>query len=181
MPDHRVLDLLAREMGLDLGIRDPESALAELDHFGPWTGRRPAVDAPGDLTPDGGAPAGGDGLLLATWPLLLDRGRMQDGEPFLAGTARRTTALLSPATAKELGVERGAQVTITGDRGSVTVPLEIAEMPDGVVWLPTNSAGCAVRRDVAAGTGARVTVVAVGPDEGASADDAASTVEEASS
>ncbi len=165
MPDHRVLDLLAREMGLDLGIRDPESARAELDRLGPWGGSRPTVSSAGDSASDGGAPADGEGLLLATWPLLLDRGRMQDGEPFLAGTARRTTALLSASTAKELGLERGARAIVTGDRGSVTVPVDIAEMPDGVVWLPTNSAGCAVRRDLAAGTGARVTVVPAGTDE----------------
>jgi len=33
-------------------------------------------------------------------------------------------------------------------------------MPDRVVWLPTNTAGCAVRRDLGAGHGSLVTVSA---------------------
>ena len=42
--------------------------------------------------------------------------------------------------------------------GEITVPLRIADMPDRVVWLPTNSAGCAVRRQLGAGHGASVRV-----------------------
>ena len=50
-----------------------------------------------------------------------------------------------------------------GDRGvragSVTVPLAVTEkMADGVVWLPTNSPGSAVRADLGAGHGSRVTL-----------------------
>jgi NADH-quinone oxidoreductase subunit G len=46
----------------------------------------------------------GDGdVVLATWPLLLDRGRMQDGEPFLAGTARASVARV------ESGARRAAR------------------------------------------------------------------------
>ncbi len=39
--------------------------------------------------------------LLATWRQLLDSGRMQDGEPSLAGTARPVVARMSAATAAE--------------------------------------------------------------------------------
>jgi len=42
--------------------------------------------------------------------------------------------------------------------GEITVPLQIAEMPDRVVWLPVNSAGCAVRGGLGAGHGTLVTV-----------------------
>jgi len=34
----------------------------------------------------------------------------------------------------------------------------IADMPDRVVWLPANSAGCAVRSELGAGHGTLVTV-----------------------
>ena len=44
------------------------------------------------------------------------------------------------------------------DRGEITVPLQIADMPDRVVWLPANSAGCAVRSGLGAGHGTLVTV-----------------------
>ena len=31
------------------------------------------------------------------------------------------------------------------DAGSLTLPVELGDLPDGVVWLPTNARGCAVR------------------------------------
>ena len=62
-------------------------------------------------------------------------------------------ARLSAATAAEIGCTDGEALTVSNDRGSVTVPLAVTEMPDRVVWLPTNSAGCAVRRTLAAGSG----------------------------
>jgi NADH-quinone oxidoreductase subunit G len=42
--------------------------------------------------------------------------------------------------------------------GSVTVPLAVTDMADGVVWLPANSTGSAVRADLVAGHGSRVTL-----------------------
>ena len=49
-------------------------------------------------------------------------------------------------------------MTVRPRLGSVTVPLEVTEMADGVVWLPTNSPGSAVRADLGAGHGSRVTL-----------------------
>jgi NADH-quinone oxidoreductase subunit G len=114
--------------------------------------------------------------LLATWHNLLDVGRMQDGEPNLAGTARQAVAKMSAATAAEAGLAvpsgrlGGAKVRISTSRGSIVVPVEITAMPDRVVWLPTNSAGCPVRRDLAAGHGSLVTVSAEGSSTNPRAD-----------
>jgi NADH-quinone oxidoreductase subunit G len=96
--------------------------------------------------------------LLATWHNLLDAGRMQDGEPNLAGTARAAVARMSASTAAEAGTADGGKVTVATRRGEITVPVEIADMPDRVVWLPTNSAGSAVRRVLGAGHGSEVMV-----------------------
>ena len=74
--------------------------------------------------------------LLSTWHQLLDSGRMQDGEPALAGTARPVVARMSAATAAEAGAADGDKVTVATDRGSVTVPVEVVPMADHVVWLP---------------------------------------------
>ena len=76
--------------------------------------------------------------------MLLDDGRLQDGERFLAGTARPAVARLSPVTAAEIGVSDGDPVTVASAHGHITVPLEITEMPDRVVWLPLNSSGTAI-------------------------------------
>jgi NADH-quinone oxidoreductase subunit G len=96
--------------------------------------------------------------VLATWHNLLDSGRMQDGEPNLAGTARRPVARMSAWTAEEAGTAGGSKVTVATGHGSVTVEVEITDMPNRVVWLPTNSAGCAVRGELGAGHGSVVSL-----------------------
>ena len=82
--DYRALDMLADEMGEFLGTRTVREVRAEMERIGPWQGARAAAPTvePGDV------PSVEDGtLVLATWRHLLDRGSLQDGEPFLAGTA----------------------------------------------------------------------------------------------
>jgi NADH-quinone oxidoreductase subunit G len=160
LPDHRVLDMIAAAAGEVLGMRGTEQVRAQLGELGAWEGTRikaPSVPAtsPARLEPpteDGGK------AVLATWPLLLDAGRLQDGEPYLAGTAHRAAARLSAATVAALG--GGNEVTVGTDRGTVTLPLIVTDMPDGVVWLPTNSARCAVRATLGADAGDVVTVSA---------------------
>ncbi|WUI04580.1 NADH-quinone oxidoreductase subunit G [Spirillospora sp. NBC_00431] len=154
MSDLRVLDALADEMDVHLGLPGPDAARRELTELGGYRGDRP--DAPNVAPPLPPHPERGEAL-LATWRLLLDRGRLQDGEPFLAGTAKGAVARLSPATAAEIGAT--GTVTVSAARGEVTLPLEItAGLPDRVVWLPTNSAGCAVHRDLGAASGGVVRI-----------------------
>jgi NADH-quinone oxidoreductase subunit G len=126
---------------------------------------RPASNRRASGSSDRGRAVPGAGeAVLATWHNLLDVGRMQDGEPHLAGTARPAVARMSAATAAEAGVGDGAKVSVATSRGEIRVPVEITAMPDRVVWLPTNSAGCSVRRDLGAGHGSLVTVFAPGGD-----------------
>jgi NADH-quinone oxidoreductase subunit G len=49
-------------------------------------------------------------------------------------------------------------VAVRTERGSITVPVEITDIPDRVVWLPLGSAGCAVHRELGVGPGALVTI-----------------------
>src|ERR1019366_4996323 len=133
-------------MDVHLGLPDAAAARGELAALGPWAGiraPRPAEPGPGgrghreharwDLGP-------GEAV-LATWHRLLDPGRMQDGEPFLAGTARAVVARMSPATTAEVGTIDGGRVTVATDHGSVTAAVQTTAMPDRVVWLPTHSLG----------------------------------------
>ncbi|MBU3750580.1 MAG: NADH-quinone oxidoreductase subunit G, partial [Mycobacterium sp.] len=94
--------------------------------------------------------------ILAGWRMLLDCGRLQDGEPHLAGTARPAVAQLSASTAASIGAVDA--VTVSTGRGSLTLPLEITEMPDRVVWLPLNSPGSAVHATLGVTTGAVVRI-----------------------
>jgi NADH-quinone oxidoreductase subunit G len=161
--DLHVLGRIADEMDVHLGLPDAAAARRELAALGPWAGTRapgPAEHGPGgrghrehaqwDLGP-------GEAV-LATWHQLLDTGRMQDGEPFLAGTARAVVARMSSATAAEVGTTDGGRVTVATDHGSVTAAVQTTAMPDRVVWLPTHSLGCEVRSELGAGHGTLVTL-----------------------
>ena len=158
LSDLRVLNALAAEMDVHLGLPGPERARAELTELGGFKGTRPA--APTVYAEPLPEPVAGQAL-LASWRLLLDRGRMQDGEPFLAGTAHPAVARLSPATAQE--IDAGEKVTISTERGSLTLPVQLTEgLPDRVVWVPANSEGCSVFRDLGVSAGAVVDLSAGG-------------------
>ncbi len=153
MPDHRVLDLLAAELGEFLGTRTVEQVDAEMAELGPWTGER----ALRPRTARGSVPRPLIGeAILATWHELLDAGSLQDGEPFLAKTARPALARMSAATAEGAGVGEGDQVQISTKAGAITLPVAITAMPDHVVWVPTNSAGSPVRATLDVDAGAAV-------------------------
>ncbi len=161
LPDLRVLDAIAAEARRPLSLPDVAAARAELDRLGPWQGARvPMSGTAPSATPE---PGPGEAV-LAGWRMLLDAGRMQDGEPFLAGTARPPVVRLSADCAAELGVREGDPVTVATDRGSVTLPLAITDLPYRVVWLPICSPGSEVYWQLGAQIG---DVVRIGP----SADD----------
>ena len=155
MSDHRVLDLLADEMGEPLGTRTLAAVRAGMRALGPWTGDRAAAPV---VQPVEVPSLEAGQAVLATWHHLLDSGRMQDGEPFLAGTAPKARALLSATTAAAIGLAEGDTVQVTAGSGAITVPVTITEMADHVIWLPTNSPGSAVRQTLGVDAGAVVSL-----------------------
>ena len=164
LSDAEVLDAIAAESGSSLGLKTPGDAYAELAEFGAWDGAR--VAAPEVQAGAAHAPVRGEAV-LSTWSLLLDRGRLQDGEPYLAGTAHRPVARMSAATAAGLvggtaGEALGSleTVTVATGRGRIELPLSITDMPDGVVWLPCNSGPSQVRATLGASSGAMVRISA---------------------
>ncbi len=155
MSDFRVLDMLADHLDVVLGLRTVEQTRGEIAQLEAWDGLHapgPVSSATEPVHPEVGSAA------LATWPLLLDAGRLQDGEAYLAGTAHRAVARLSAATAAEIGLDDGADLTVSTASGWITVPSVITQMPDRVVWLPTNSPGCTVRADLGVDAGALVSI-----------------------
>jgi NADH-quinone oxidoreductase subunit G len=160
--DLYVLGAIADQMDVHLGLPDAAAARAELAALGAWRGTRPEPPAATTAWP-AETPArtsGGLDVRLASWHQLLDSGRMQDGEPSLAGTARPVVARMSPATAAEAGLTDGDKVTVAADHGSVTVPVELVPMADHVVWLPAAGlpGGTTLRAELGAGHGAMVTL-----------------------
>jgi NADH-quinone oxidoreductase subunit G len=152
LPDARILAGVADELGRPLGFRTSAEAHERMVEMGPWDGERAGL-------PQTPAAASAPGLregqvALATWKLMLDNGSMQDGEKYLRATARTPVARVSETTARGLG----SMVTIEGDRGSITLPVEpTADIADDVVWVPANSTGNGVLADLASpGSGVRL-------------------------
>ncbi|MGA1145587.1 MAG: NADH-quinone oxidoreductase subunit G [Candidatus Nanopelagicales bacterium] len=155
--DASVLAMLADAMGHPLPGSVNELR-AQMGRLGRWTGARTTMSGSPATVP---ATVASDGVRLETWRLLLDLGVMQEGDPHLAATARPTVARMSAATARAHDISDSA--TVHGPTGSITVPVEIDDsMVDSVVWLPMNSEGSRVYRDLGAGHGAAVRVSAGG-------------------
>ena len=157
LADHRVLHALAAELDVDLGLPTAAAAWAELSALGSTPARRsarPLVGVPEPVTVEPGQ------AVLASWRLLIDNSSLADGEPHLAGTAKPPRALTSAATAAEIGAAADQPVTVSTDRGAITLPLSIVDMPDRVVWLPANSPGSAVYRMLGVDAGCIVSIAA---------------------
>ncbi|OBB47348.1 NADH-quinone oxidoreductase subunit G [Mycobacterium sp. 852002-51961_SCH5331710] len=155
IPDLRVLNFLADEIGVALNLPTASAAGDEISRLGMWAGRRP--DAP-NVPPSKRTPPVEGQAVLAGWRMLLDEGRLQDGEPHLAGTARTPVARLSAATAAEIGADDGDLITARTPRGTITLPLAITDMGDRVLWLPLNSPGSAVHRSLGVSPGDVVSI-----------------------
>ncbi|MEO3747015.1 NADH-quinone oxidoreductase subunit G [Plantactinospora sp. B5E13] len=162
MTDARVLDAIAAQLDVRLGTGDVFSVRRELGALPPTRATRTAAPAVAPAEPV--RPGAGEAV-LATWHQLVDNGTLIEGDPHLGGTARPSLVRLGKGTAEALGVADGDAVTVGTDRGALTLPVAITDMPDGVVWLPTNSPGATVRRSLGVTSGAvvRLTAGAAGP------------------
>ncbi|MHA4817150.1 NADH-quinone oxidoreductase subunit G [Streptomyces aculeolatus] len=158
--DQRVLHMLADALDVHLGLPDARTVRAELDRLGVSTGG-PRPTPPDERAAPLPQPGPGEAV-LAGHRLLLDEGRLQEGDAALAGTRHEAAARLSPATAEATGVADGDPVAVTGPAGTVTLPLRItAELPDQVVWLPLQSTAPGVTAATGANPGDLVQVSAV--------------------
>lgn len=173
MADHRVLDAIADALGVELGLPTLDAARAEIEQLGPWDGSRVPAPAVESIEPPQIDPGQ---AVLASWRMLLDSGRLQDGEAFLAGTAKRPVARVSAGTAAAVvvpdrtgGLRDGEPLTVSTAHGSITLPVVITDMPDHVVWLPTRSPGSTVHASLCAGAGSLVRLSGAAPSTDATA------------
>jgi len=134
--DVRILSMLADEIGKPINLATIKSARNEFDSIGNWDGPRSAMK----LVPaNTGKTASGDEAVLNSWRNLLDKGSLQDGEDNLAGTARKSIVVISPARAKSLGVNESDLVRVSNKYGAITLPCCISDIEESSVWLPRNS------------------------------------------
>ncbi|MFC2730229.1 MAG: NADH-quinone oxidoreductase subunit G [Pauljensenia sp.] len=156
--DRLVFDALASEFGVDFGLHDLVGLYDQVNPLMQWNGQReefvPAKAS--ELVEVGQGEA-----LLATHKPMLDAGRLQDGATMLAGSARRPVVFASRATVAGLGIDEGEELTLSTQRGSITLPLQFADLPDGVVWVPECSQGSIVHESLG-NFGSSVTLSAKG-------------------
>jgi NADH-quinone oxidoreductase subunit G len=164
MPDARVLTMVADALDIGLGLADVRVARRELDALGTWSG--PSGPRPLETSRPLPRPGAGQAV-LAGHRLLLDQGRLQDGDDALAGTRHSAVARMSAGTAAEAGLIDGALVEVAGPEGAVRLPVQVTGMPDRVVWLPLNSTGGGVVNDTGARPGQVVRISA--PSDAAAA------------
>ena len=155
LTDARVLAMIAESLGLDFGLQTIEELRQELSSFGSWNGNK--LVKPTVATKDAAKTSVGNAI-LSTWNLLLDDGALQKGEEHLAGTQRPVVAHMSEKTATDNKLENGEKVIISNSRGSITIKLEIIEMVNDVVWIPSNNHDSKVKSKLGAKEGDVVTI-----------------------
>ena len=134
--DVRILSMLADEIGKPINLATVKSARNEFESIGNWDGSKNSMKP---VAASSVINASGDEAVLNSWRNLLDKGSMQDGEDNLAGTARKSVVVISPARAKSLSVSENDLVRVSNDYGAITLPCSINDIEDSSVWLPRNS------------------------------------------
>lgn len=155
--DHRVLSMLADELGAPINVATLEAVRADIDSLGYWDGARIAAPTSELEAPQAAGPGQ---AILATWHQLIDAGALQIAERYLAGTAKNSVARISAKTAAEIGVADGQRLSVSTTAGTITLPAAVTEMADGVVWLPIKSANSFVHQTLEATAGDVVNVSA---------------------
>jgi NADH-quinone oxidoreductase subunit G len=147
LTDAGVLSMLASAMDVQLN-GDTRALRKEMNSLQPWSGSRTELKPHADSVPVG--------TTLATWRLLIDSSVMQEGEPHLAATARPSLVAVSSAMFEQLG--KPEVITVTGPKGSITLPAQVAEVSSESVWLPMNSPESHIYAQLGCGYGEVVTV-----------------------
>ena len=157
LADCRVLDTLAVEMDVDLFTQTSAAVSAEIGRVGLVGAARPAGPVSGPESSPVNEPVDGQAV-LATWRQLLDVSSLTVDEPHLAGTAREVVARINEATAGRLGLTEGGTAVVATEHGTISLPVRLSDLPDGVIWLPANSPGSQVRATLCVGHGDLVSV-----------------------
>ena len=141
LTDRDVFVRLTEEFDLDLDITALADLYEEVNPLMEWDGAPQAFEPVPAQAP---AAAGKGQVLLASHKPMIDAGRLQDGAPWLAGSARRPVLLASAATLAAAGIAPGADATLETEIGAITLPAAIADLPDSVAWVPECSTGSVI-------------------------------------
>ena len=158
LTDIRVLAGIAEELGKPLGFRTSVQARADMTDVGPWDGKRAAAPT---FEPRAAKVKKGQ-VVLDTWRLMIDDSRSSDGQPEYKSTARRPVLRASAKTLAAAGAAPGDKVSLSTTSGNLVLTSEAADLPDGVVWAPSNSGGLSLRGHLGVGYGDSVALKGTG-------------------
>jgi NADH-quinone oxidoreductase subunit G len=153
LPDYKVLAKIAEKLGQSVGFGQVAEVHRLFAKLGPRKQALPApqvaVAAEAELEPGQ--------AILSSWHQLVDDAAGLDGEPYVAASAPAPVVRLSAATASALGIDDGADLAVSTDRGQIVLPAKVIEdMSDNVVHLPTKSPGSWVLQTLGAAPGSVV-------------------------
>jgi NADH-quinone oxidoreductase subunit G len=139
LPDWEIFASLALAMGGDLGFETLEEVQEEMARLlaprdpGRLEDAPEAVEAPDDA-PD---------LVLFTYPLLVDEGRLSEGADELKAALQQQAFLeLHVDDAERLGVVDGGPARGRTDAGAATLPVRVTEhIAKGAAFVPFNNPG----------------------------------------
>jgi predicted molibdopterin-dependent oxidoreductase YjgC len=136
-------------------VRGEQGATAEVERARDDLGR-----THGAKSPDA---AGDDGLVLFTYPLLVDEGRLSEGADELkAALGESAFVEVHPHDAAQAGVADGQVVVVRTSAGEADLPVRVTEhIAPGAVFVPFNQPGRAINALLSGQMVARATISAV--------------------
>jgi predicted molibdopterin-dependent oxidoreductase YjgC len=134
---------LSGAIGADMGFHSLDALRDEMGRLLGADAVR-AVDAPSaSLRADAEPPAEGDGLVLFTYPLLVDEGRLSVGADKLKeGLEQPAFVEVHPDDAARSGIADGSVVRLRTEAGEASLPAKLSEgIVQGSAFVPWNQPG----------------------------------------
>jgi NADH-quinone oxidoreductase subunit G len=138
-PEWQIFQELSEAMGRDMGLASLDVLHEEMG--GLMSPDAPAPGAPAVGTPPEVEPA--EGLVLFSYPLLVDEGHLSDGADELKEALQREAFVeVHPADADRLGLGDGGRAVVRTERGQAELPVAVTDgIVEGTVFVPWNQPG----------------------------------------
>jgi NADH-quinone oxidoreductase subunit G len=143
----QIFQELSEIAGKDMGfhsLEDLHEEMARVLHPSAVSPDRHGVAASSEDRADT-APVSAESLLLFTYPLLVDEGRLSWGADTLKRALEEQPFIeVNPADAERLGLAEGSTARVKTDAGQATLPVRVtASVVEGAVFVPWNQPGLA--------------------------------------